>query len=435
MPRVFNSVSFPIYKYMYLSAINSDQGLLLIAAFMLIIMNSIRILPIYTATFALMEWIHKTINTSIKKFIYIFMVLMIIPSIYHLIYCIYDIRYNFGMTSILVISAMTIFSIREMKYISITKKSIFIIILLIGFQWLDIVPTLSDYGFGNGEISRDIKYISAIINTDSILTFISWFLFCIFTVNALLIYKIFVDQNKALIDIEITRKIKKELDEARLNNIKARSIEETQNLVHDLKTPLTTIQVYASLIEMTEIDVKCHDYAAKILSSVNQLNCMISEILQENKKRMVTIEELFDSILSQISTYDIADILKVNIACSADIIYMNKIRMSRAIINIIKNSIDSIDKENPMIDIQVTKNIDQINIKISDNGKGIQQEALSRIWERGFSTKNSFGIGLGFAKTVIENHNGTIAVNSTEGQKTQVLIELPCGFQKEIAES
>jgi hypothetical protein len=350
---------------------------------------------------------------------------LLIPLMYKFVYYIYEIRYYFGMPPVIVIISMIFFSIKEMKYISVAKKSLFIITLLMGVQWLDLVPLLSSYGFGNGEISRDIKNIASIISGPRLLTFISWFLFGFFSINSIMLYKIFADQNKAFIDMEANREIRKELDEARLNSIKSRAMEETQNLVHDLKTPITTIQVYASLIEMMSENEKVKGHVHKITCAVDQLDHMISEILQENKKRATTVEDLFNSIFSQLSAYDIVDVIKVEISCLNHEIYVNKIRMSRAILNIIKNSMDSMDKEKPTIEVTVQNEDHHLIITILDNGKGIKAEIIERIWERGFSTKESFGIGLEFVKAVIENHGGTIEMSSVEGLQTEVVIKLP----------
>jgi len=426
MPLIINHKNLLIYDYLYKSVNTFNQGLLLIAAFMLVIMNSIRILPIYMAVFVLLESVNKRQKELFWKFYWTSVTVLIIPFEYYLINMIHGVKYHFGMPSIIIIMALLFFSSKDTIHVGILKKSTYIIILIIGIQWLDIVPVLSNFGFGYGEFSKDIKNISTIINADETMSFLSTILFFIFTFNSVLIYRILDAQNKALLDIDIKRQMRKELHEANLNSIKMHSMEETQNLVHDLKTPLTIIEMYASLIEMVDSTKVSHEYVDKIISSVDQLNHMISEILVEDKKRTISIDELFSSVLSQISTYDLDEILKVNIQCPEMNVCTNKIRMGRAIVNIIKNSIDSLGMENPIIGIDVTDKKHYVQIEINDNGKGISEDVLSRIFERGYSTKESSGIGLGFAKKVIENHSGSMEINSKIGFGTTVIIKLPC---------
>ncbi len=424
MPLIIDLSALPIYEYLYQCVEESHQGILLIASAMLVLMNSLRILPIYMAVFALLEVVME--NMKSKKLLYTLLVVLIVPLVYKTIYYIYGIKYHFGMPSIIIIISMVFYASSETIHISIVKKTLYIAILLIGIQWLDITPMLSNFGFGYGEISQDIKNISLIIDATEVMNFFSLLMFMIFTLNSFMVFGIFSVQNKALIDIDIKREMRKELNEARLNSIKTRSTEETQNLVHDLKTPLTIIEMYAALIEMIDENNQNNEYVEKIISSVDQLDKMISEILQEDKRNTITVDELFRSVLSQISTYDLMENLTVQIECPDTLICINKIRISRAIINIVKNSIDSMDNINKMkIDIDVTEGLGVVKISIIDNGKGIEPKVLEKIFDRGFSTKESSGIGLAFVKTVVENHDGSIKMFSKEGIGTEVVLEIP----------
>lgn len=70
---------------------------------------------------------------------------------------------------------------------------------------------------------------------------------------------------------------------------------------------------------------------------------------------------------------------------------------------------------------------DYIAIKIADNGQGIAKEDLSRIFEPFFTTKGQQGNGLGLAVTwgIIDNHDGTINVESEVGKGTTFIVQLP----------
>ena len=73
-----------------------------------------------------------------------------------------------------------------------------------------------------------------------------------------------------------------------------------------------------------------------------------------------------------------------------------------------------------------------IEIKISDTGCGISKDDLPKIFEPFFSTKGQKGTGLGLAVIwgIIDNHNGTINVESEEGKGTTFIIRLPFTPQK-----
>jgi len=70
---------------------------------------------------------------------------------------------------------------------------------------------------------------------------------------------------------------------------------------------------------------------------------------------------------------------------------------------------------------------DYIEVKISDTGQGIPNEDLSRIFEPFYTTKGQSGNGLGLAVTwgIIDNHNGTINVESEPGKGTTFIVHLP----------
>ena len=70
---------------------------------------------------------------------------------------------------------------------------------------------------------------------------------------------------------------------------------------------------------------------------------------------------------------------------------------------------------------------DYIEFKIADTGQGIAKEELSRIFEPFYTTKGQSGTGLGLAVTwgIINNHNGTIDVESEPGKGTTFIVHLP----------
>ena len=95
--------------------------------------------------------------------------------------------------------------------------------------------------------------------------------------------------------------------------------------------------------------------------------------------------------------------------------------------NIIKNSIDSIDQRKGEISISLRKELNEIKIRIKDNGKGIPKKDWKNIFRPGFSTKKAgWGLGLSLANRIIEDiHKGNLRVlNSTINKGTIIEIIL-----------
>lgn len=100
-------------------------------------------------------------------------------------------------------------------------------------------------------------------------------------------------------------------------------------------------------------------------------------------------------------------------------------QMKKVINNIINNSVKYLDKPHGVIDIRILDEGDSVHIEIEDNGKGIAQKDLGRIFERFYRTdasRNSAqggsGIGLSIVKKIIEDHGGYIWATGREGEGT-----------------
>ena len=78
------------------------------------------------------------------------------------------------------------------------------------------------------------------------------------------------------------------------------------------------------------------------------------------------------------------------------------------------------------IHIQLTSRDDLITITFEDEGEGIPEDVMEKIWEPFFTTKEmGTGLGLGIVKNIIEAHNGTIHIDNRSARGSRVLVELP----------
>ena len=127
--------------------------------------------------------------------------------------------------------------------------------------------------------------------------------------------------------------------------------------------------------------------------------------------------------LPKTSTTDIIFISKKNVSIMGD-----PVLLSWAFENIIKNSIDAIDKEKGEISIKIDANIDFVIISFVDNGKGIKRNNWSNIFKPGFSTKKrGWGLGLSLAQRIVtEIHKGDIMIidSTVDGTEMQIKLNL-----------
>jgi signal transduction histidine kinase len=205
-----------------------------------------------------------------------------------------------------------------------------------------------------------------------------------------------------------------------------RVYQEVNSLVHDLKTPLVTIRGLNSLLLSGKDSSKLEEYSERIENSVAKMSEMISSFLYEYSRQKLKTIELISYIRAQLPLEDERIRFSINIEEELPDIYVNKIRIARAVINILENAIivPCMNKYK-MINLDVRTSECGIKIIIGDNGIGIKDSDLKQIWEVGYSTNNTSGLGLPFAKRIIGDHGGTIEVVSGPDSGTTVTVFLP----------
>jgi signal transduction histidine kinase len=273
-------------------------------------------------------------------------------------------------------------------------------------------------------LSLYIKEVAIFLDSTKTLNFVGLTFTITIVGNALILAKVFIGHNNRLILLKERRKKEEQLKQVEIEAVKSRYYKELKCLVHDLKTPLMTIQGLFDVIKMKTKQNDIKKYSEKAINSSENMDQMISEILNNKKNRKISIKELFEFIEAQLSPEQINDRIIFNYPDSNIAIYGNKIRISRALINIISNALKAIDK-NGNIKIFSKKKNKQVIISIEDDGEGINDEQLEKIWEAGYSTrKNNTGLGLNFVKKVVNEHDGEIMLNSEKGKGTKVEVIL-----------
>lgn len=212
---------------------------------------------------------------------------------------------------------------------------------------------------------------------------------------------------------------------------------------HELKTPITTIKSYTeTLLEneldkelgtqfLTVIDEEC-DRMTRIVRDLLQLSNFDYENI-ELKKEEILINEFLSKIYLKlkISAQEKGHGLDLNISEDIKTIYADKDALEQVVLNIVINAI-KYTNENGEIQINTYKKGENIVISVKDNGIGIPEEDLKRIFERFYRVDKArarelggTGLGLAISKQIIETHGGKIIIESKYSKGTQVDIILP----------
>lgn len=314
---------------------------------------------------------------------------------------------------------------------SFVQVSIVSIQVFFAFQWLNIMPLFSSYRIGQSDIPYSIKIAGVYLQAASVLNFTGFAFFLPFITSAFITATLFMSYSKNIHMMRENYEKESEIRNMRAKALENRVYQEVKSLVHDLKTPLVTIRGLNSLLTSSKGQGKLEEYSERIENSVSKMSEMISSFLYESSRQKLKATDLISYIRAQLPLEDDKIKFVINIEEELPEIYVNKIRIARAVINILENAI-IVPYKHPykLIILDVKPADNGLFIIIQDNGIGIMESDLPRIWEVGYSTNNTSGLGLPFAKQIIGDNEGTIDISSQPDQGTTVSIFLPsaCSF-------
>lgn len=217
------------------------------------------------------------------------------------------------------------------------------------------------------------------------------------------------------------------------------------SISHDLKTPITSIKGYVEGIMdgVANSPDKMDRYIKTIYSKANDLDRLIDDLFLFSKLDVKKVPFNFEHI--DLKSY-FADCLLdlqldlekrgiqlsvTNEGCDTVKVLADREKLKRVIVNIVANSVKYMDKETGKIEIKLHCDKNLVTAKIWDNGQGIKEEDLPRVFERFYRAEPSrsiqtggSGLGLAIAKQIIEGHGGDIWAESVSGGATAIYFTL-----------
>lgn len=212
---------------------------------------------------------------------------------------------------------------------------------------------------------------------------------------------------------------------------------------HELKTPITSIMGYAdTLLEGEYDDVTRNKFLNVIASEARRMAKLVTDLLSlsrydNNKIKPEKTEFDLGELVKKCQEKLEIEISKKHhkvenlVTANVPLVYADKSGIERVVLNILSNSI-KYTKENGNIKIYVGFVYNDAYIKIIDNGIGIPEEDLTRIFERFYRVDKArsrelggTGLGLSIAKEILNQNNGSIDIKSEVGKGTEVVIRVP----------
>ena len=201
-------------------------------------------------------------------------------------------------------------------------------------------------------------------------------------------------------------------------------------LTHEIKNPIAVCKGYMDMLNLDNRE-KSEKYVKIIKSEIDRSLNVMNDFMEYSKikitKEMFDITLLMDEIYNSFKLLVDSKKIKFNYDNNYDDVYImgDFDRLKQVLVNVIKNSVESI-QNNGIINLSIEIKSDFANIIISDNGEGMTKEELSSIKEMFYTTKKcGTGLGVALSNEIILAHNGKLDYNSVKNEGTTCTISLP----------
>lgn len=249
--------------------------------------------------------------------------------------------------------------------------------------------------------------------------------------------------NRAIEKIRIERESERLKDElSSLNSKLLKKFEEIEKLatigqmstevIHEINNLLTVIHGYIQLL-LQEVSSKelTMKYITTIESEIKRCKNIAKNIMELAKEEYeiedVNVNETIEKLINFLRESKLCKNVNFNVELekSPMIIKANKNHFYQAILNLLLNSAQSIEKEG-FIDIKTKKFGDLMILEIKDNGKGIPKETIEKVLDPFYISKEKTnGIGLSFTAKIIKKYGGNFEIKSEIGKGTEFKIIFP----------
>ncbi|MCX2745259.1 ATP-binding protein [Mangrovivirga sp. M17] len=236
-------------------------------------------------------------------------------------------------------------------------------------------------------------------------------------------------------DATIAKKAEKIINRAKKLSMTSRM---ARAMAHEIRNPITNVNL--ALEQLLESNQNHDDefvlYTNMIQRNTNRINLLIDKLLKSSNPEKIDSTELINPEQTIINAFDtIKDRIQLkNIVCGIDLdpanqtkrIIGNEERLEMAFTNLLLNAIEAIEHDEGKVGISCDVFDSKFFIILEDNGKGMTIDEQEHIFDP-FYTNKSNGVGLGMTTvhTIIQEHNGSIDLNSNYGKGTKFVISFP----------
>lgn len=210
--------------------------------------------------------------------------------------------------------------------------------------------------------------------------------------------------------------------------------EMARQVAHEIKNPLTpmrlTVQSFQRRMHPDDPDFehKIDEFSSMLINQIDTMSQVANAFsdyatlpkAQLKPDDIVALTKRAAAVFEQVEVRFSSEVPSL-------IVQLDRTQWIRVMTNLIQNGIQSVAPEiPPKIDVHIATQENEVNISVSDNGQGIAEENMDKIFEPKFTTKTKgMGLGLGIVRNIISSHNGTILFTSKVEEGTTFVIRIP----------
>lgn len=204
------------------------------------------------------------------------------------------------------------------------------------------------------------------------------------------------------------------------------------SIAHEIRNPMTSLKGFVELLRLNASDDN-QNYLSVMDSELQRMESILTELLYLSKPKERSYEDTCVlQVVKEVVELMLPHAMKHNILLKMDDcdfyhsnIMGNHNRLKQMLINLVKNAIEVMSNGGDIV-IKLKNYDGGVEVSVIDEGKGLSEAEMNQLFTPFFTTKSTgTGLGLALVKKVVEEHNGSINVESTIGLGTTFKISIP----------
>ncbi|MEH7012918.1 PAS domain S-box protein [Neobacillus niacini] len=206
-------------------------------------------------------------------------------------------------------------------------------------------------------------------------------------------------------------------------------------VAHEIRNPLTSLKGFSKLLKSSNSPEKQNEYLSIMSDELDRIDMIVNEFMSLAKPQAIQFERgnlisIIDSTINVLRPQAMLDNVQVTVKYPKEDnleLLCSPNQLKQVFVNLLKNAIESMPHGgNVSIGVRKLKN-KRVVIAFKDEGPGIDKEVLKYLGTPFYTTKDKgIGLGLTVSNKIVQEHNGTMKIDSQQGKGTTVKIEFEC---------